>query len=167
MRIRTVVVAVSSVLALFISVQPASAQDKKPEFAIGYNFLRELETGGANVPSGWGASVAAPMGQGMLKVVGDISGHYKNGGRLHFFQGGVEFAGKNPTATPFFRALAGLGVSSGGGSSDSAFVFTPEFGVKTKGSGRVGGQFAVGFPIVRDSGDTFKHLRLFLGITVQ
>jgi hypothetical protein len=107
------------------------------------------------------------VGSGLIKIVGDVSGNYKDGGKIHFFQGGVEFAGKNPKATPYVRLLTGIGMSSGGGESDSAFVFTPEFGVKAKGSGRVGAQFGIGFPIIRDSGETFKAMRVFFGITVQ
>jgi hypothetical protein len=165
-KFRSVVVGILCALAILVSVQPAAAQEKKTEFALGYQFLRFLEDGGENIPAGWGASVAGAMND-MIKVVGDVGGHYKDGGKLHTFQGGVEFAGKNPKVTPFGRVLAGVGVFSGDGDSDSVFVFTPEVGVKVMGSGRVGGQFAVGFPIMRDNGFTEKTFRLFLGVTIR
>ena len=167
MRIRSVAsVLIGAVAALLISVQPAAAQGKT-EFAVGYQYLKFIEDGGSSVPAGWGASVAGAINE-MFKVVGDIGGHYKDGDNLHTFQGGVEVAGKNAKATPFFRILAGLGrFGDDDGDSNTAFAVTPEVGVKIKGSGRVGGQVAVGFPIFRDNGATEKTFRLFLGITIQ
>lgn len=165
MRIRNVFVAVASALALFISVQPAAAQSK-PEFSVGYSFLRGLEDGGENVPGGWGASVS---GGNKIKLVGDISGHHKDGIKLYFFQGGAEFGfgAADAKSAPYIRLLAGMGRQSASGFSDTAFVFTPEVGVKVKGSGRVGARIAAGFPIVREDGDTFKYFRLFFGISIQ
>ena len=167
MRIRSVAsILIGAVAALFISVQPAAAQGKT-EFAVGYQFLRFIDDGGNNVPAGWGASVAGAIND-MFKVVGDIGGHYKDGNNLHTFQGGVEVAGKNAKTTPFFRILAGLArFGDDDGDSSNVFAVTPEVGVKIKGSGRVGGQVAVGFPIFRDNGETDKSFRLFLGITIQ
>jgi hypothetical protein len=165
-KVRSVVVGILCALAILVSVQPAAAQEKKTEFALGYQFLRFLEDGGENIPAGWGASVASAIND-MFKVVGDVGGHYKDGAKLHTFQGGVEFAGKNPKVTPFGRVLAGIGVSSEDGESETGFVITPEAGVKIMGSGRIGGQFAVGFPIMRDNGFTDTTLRLFVGVTIR
>jgi hypothetical protein len=158
-------VALFSASAFFLTVQPAAAQ---VEFAAGYQFFRFLEDDAVNVPAGWGASVAAPTKNTMLKIVGDVAGNYKDGGKLHTFQGGVELGGgSNPKTIPFVRLLAGLAVNSGEGDSDSAFAFTPEAGVKVMGAGRIGARFAVGFPIFRDSGETIKGFRLFAGIVCQ
>ena len=150
-------VAVFSVSAFLLSVQPASAQ-----FAAGYQFLRFIDDGGENIPQGWGASVAG--GPGMIKLVGDVGGHYEDGGKLHTFQGGLEIAGAGARATPFFRALAGGAKFSEG---DTVFVFTPEVGVRVMGAGRVGAQVSAGFPIMRDEGETAKAFRLFAGIVLR
>ena len=166
MKIRSVAIGILCALAILISAQPAAAQERKIEFAAGYQFLRILGDEGENLPKGWGASVAAPVND-MFKVVGDIGGNHKDGFKLYTFQGGVEFAGKNPKVTPFARALAGLAMASEDDESETAFVFTPEFGVKVHGTGRVGAQVALGFPIIRDEGETFKYMRLFFGVTVK
>jgi len=163
-----VFVAVASAVALFVSAQPAAAQSKV-EFSIGYNFLREIEEGAQSMPAGWGASVSGG-GSGKIKLVGDISGNHKDGVKLYFFQGGAEFGLGNKAdakAMPYVRLLAGAGRQSFGSVSDTAFVFTPEVGVRVKGSGRIGARIAAGFPIVRDDGDTFKFFRLFFGVSIQ
>lgn len=161
------VVTLFSASALFLTVQPAAAQDAKVELAAGYQFFRFLEDGAANVPAGWGASVAAPTGNAMVKIVGDVAGNYKDGRKLHTFQGGVELGGSNPKTIPFIRLLAGAAVNSGGGNTENGFVFTPEAGIKIKGEGRVGARVAVGFPIFRQDGITDKGFRLFAGIFCQ
>ena len=166
MRIRNLIVAFTVATALFLSVQPAAAQDNKVEFSVGYNFLKELEEGAESMPAGWGASVS---GGSRIRFVGDISGNHKDGVKLYFFQGGAEFGFGNADAKakPYVRVLAGLGRQSFGGESESAFAFTPEVGVRVAGSGRIGARIAAGFPIVRDDGETFKFFRLFFGVSIN
>jgi hypothetical protein len=155
-------VAVLGVSAFFLSTQPAAAQGSSVQFAAGYQFLRFLDDGGENIPAGWGASVAG--GSSVIKVVGDVGGHYEDGEKLHTFQGGIEVAGSGTRTTPFVRGLVGGATFSGG---DTVFVFTPEAGVRFMGPGRVGAQVSAGFPIMRDEGETEKTFRLFAGIVVR
>lgn len=155
----------ASATAFFLSVQPAAAQNKV-EFSVGYNFLKLIEDGAESMPGGFGASVSG--GSGKVKFVGDVTGNHKDGFKLYFFQGGAEVGLGNDAAKakPYVRLLAGIGRQSATGFSESAFVFTPEVGVKVAGSGRVGARISAGFPIVFDD-DTFKYFRLFFGVSIQ
>jgi hypothetical protein len=151
-------------MAFVFSVQPAAAQSKI-DFSAGYQYLRLVDSE-VNIPGGWGASISGGN-HPMVKFVVDAGGHYKDGEKLHTIQGGVEFAGKNEKTKPFVRLLTGVGIFSGDGDSTNAWAFTPEVGVKVFGSGKIGGQFAVGFPIFRAEGETEKGVRLFLGIVCK
>lgn len=121
--------------------------------------------GDASVPGGWGASVAA--GKEAFKFVADFGGHYRDGFAVHTIQGGVEFSGKAGKVVPFFRALAGLVVFSGGGDSASAFVVTPEAGVKIMANDMVGAQVSAGFPFMMDGDGHAEGFRLFAGIVIR
>jgi len=152
-------------MAIFALAAPAAAQGAKVDFAGGYQFFRLMEGDGANIPNGWGASVAA--GKDWVKVVGDVGGNYKNGGALHMFQGGVEFSGKDHRFVPFARALSGVALFSGDGESEFAYVFTPEAGVKLLGNDHVGAQVSVGFPVMFRDGDYAKGFRFFAGVVLR
>jgi len=155
-----------TVAAVLLAAKPAAAQGKV-DFSAGYQFLRFLEDPGENVPAGWAASVYGGKSE-KIKIVGSISGNYKDGQKLHLFQGGVDVPfGKNANAVPFVRLQTGIGANSGGGDTDTAWVITPEFGARVFGKGNWGGQFSVGFPIMRHDGDTSKTMTLFLGVTCR
>jgi hypothetical protein len=143
-------------------VKPAAAQSGVT-FAAGYQYLKFLEDGGDSVPGGWGMSIAG--GKSVVKFVADFGGHYEDDGSLHTYQGGVEFAGKNEKMQPFVRGLAGGGTFSDGGGT--AFVFTPEFGMRFLGAGGVGLQVAAGFPIFRKDGETDSSFRFFAGVVIK
>ena len=165
MRLRSVIGGLVCGFAIFALAKPAAAQGTQVDFAGGYQFFRFLENGGANVPNGWGASIAA--GREWVKVVGDVGGHYKNGAAFHTFQGGVEFSGKSKRVAPFARLVTGVALFSGGGESDTAYVLTPEAGVKLLGNDHVGVQTSVGFPFMFANGDHAKGFRFFAGIVLR
>lgn len=164
MRIRTVVGVLVGAYSMLVLATPAAAQ-VKVDFSGGYQFLRFLEHGGANLPSGWGASVA--VGNAWIKAVGDVGGNYKNGEELHTFQGGLELSGKSKRVVPFVRVLSGLGYFTASGDSLNAFVFTPEGGVKIMANDRVGVQLSVGFPMMRAQGTTESTMRFFAGVVIR
>lgn len=167
MRMRSVVIGLASALAIIFSVQPAAAQGKTIEFAGGYQYLRFLEDGGANVPTGWGAAIASAVKKN-IKIVGEVGGHYKDGTNLHTFQGGAEFGlGSNEKAMPFVRLVTGLGHFSDDVDSTNAWAFTPEFGIDVMNSKGVGVRLAAGFPIFRAEGDTETTFRLFVGVVIK
>lgn len=170
MRFRTVVGVLVGAYAMLVLAKPAAAQ-VKVDFSGGYQYFNLLAEGsGDSIPAGWGASIG--VGNAWIKAVGDVAGHYKNGGALHTFQGGVEFSGKGKRVVPFGRILTGVASFSyddGDGFSffDSAYVLTPEFGVKIMANDRVGAQVSVGFPILMDQGETETTLRFFAGIVIR
>jgi hypothetical protein len=150
---------------MFGLAAPAAAQ-AKVDFAGGYQYLDFLETGESSVPAGWGASIA--VGNGWIKAVGDIGGNHKNGGSLYTYQGGVEFSGTGKRVVPFARVLTGLAQSyDGEGDTFSAFVFTPEAGVKFMANNHVGAHVSVGFPILMKDGDYQQSMRIFAGIVIR
>jgi hypothetical protein len=85
---------------------------------------------------------------------------------MHTFQGGVEFSGKSARVVPFGRLLAGAVVFTEGG-TDSAFVFTPEGGVKIMATDHVGIQASVGFPYFTNGDGSAKGFRFFTGIVIR
>jgi len=117
------------------------------------------------VPKGWGASVG--IGNAWIKAVGDIGGNHRDGGSLYTYQGGLEFSGKGKHVVPFARALTGLAQFYGNGEHASAYVFTPEGGVKLMANDHVGAQVSVGFPILMKDGDTQQSMRVFAGIVIR
>jgi len=163
LKIRRVLIGtVLGVSAFLLSVAPAAAQSGV-QFAAGYQYLKFLEDNGDSIPGGWGASISG--GKTAVKFVADFGGHYKDGTSLHTYQGGVEFAGKNEKVTPFVRGLVGGGTFSDGGGT--AFVFTPEFGVRFTGPSGVGLQVAAGFPIFNKDDETETTFRLFVGVVIK
>lgn len=167
MRIRIVGVLIGA-LAMFALAAPAAAQGPKVDFAAGYQYFTFLEDGAANVPTGWGASVA--VGKEWVKFVADAGGHYLDHGdhfaKLHTFQGGVEVSGKGGTFVPFARVLTGLGLLSDL-SNETVWVLTPEAGVKVMANKRVGVQASVGFPYLRNGDGSANGLRIFAGVVIR
>jgi hypothetical protein len=143
---------------------PAAAQGVRFDFSGGYQFFRFLEEGAVNVPAGWGASFA--VGKEQIKFIGDVGGHYRSGSRLHTFQGGIEFSGKDKRVIPFGRVLTGVSVFGGFG-NDPIFVLTPEAGVKLMANNRVGAQVSVGFPLMFNEGEHAEGFRIFAGIVIR
>ena len=168
MRISTMVSAFAGGLLMFGLAAPAAAQ-VKVDFSGGYQYLRFFEGGeSAGVPTGFGASVA--VGKERVKFVADVGGNYEDHGdhsaKVHTFQGGVEFSGKDGRVVPFGRVLAGLGVFSDLG-SEYVGVVTPEAGVKIMANKRIGVQTSVGFPFFFNSDGHLKGLRYFAGVVIR
>jgi hypothetical protein len=166
MRVSTIVSGfVGGILMLGLAA-PAAAQ-AKVDFSGGYQSLTFLD-GGDTIPAGWGASVG--VGKQTVKFVVDLGGHYEDHGdhfaKLHTFQGGVEFSGKDGRVVPFGRVLMGLVLLSDLG-NDTAWVFTPEAGVKIMANDRIGVQTSVGFPIFFDGDGHTEGFRFFAGIVIR
>jgi hypothetical protein len=146
---------------------PAAAQSKI-DFSAGYQSLTFLNDGGGTIPAGWGASVG--VGKEKVKFVADVVGNYEDHGghfaKLHTFQGGVEFSGKDGRVVPYGRVLGGLALFSDLG-NDTAWVITPEAGVKIMANKRIGVQTSVGFPIFFDGSDHAEGFRFFAGIVIR
>lgn len=165
LRIRTVVGAVAGMFLIAVSARPAAAQGGAVEVSAGYQFLH-IE-GNYSMSSGWGASIAGAQND-RIKIVFDGSGHYDAGFNFHTFQAGVEVAGSNKKATPFFRLLGGLGMFGyPSGSSSRAFILTPEAGVKIMGRGHVGAQVSVGFPLMIGGEEATGSVRLSAGLVIR
>ena len=163
MRISTIAsVFVGGVLMLGLAA-PAAAQASKTDFSAGYQYFRFYEED-ENLPTGWAFSVG--VGKDQVKFVGDVAGNYLDGFALHTFQGGIEFSGKSKRVVPFGRLLAGLAVATEDG-TNTAFVFTPEGGVKIMANDRVGIQASVGFPFFTNGEATDKGFRFFTGIVIR
>jgi hypothetical protein len=79
----------------------------------------------------------------------------------------VEFSGSGKRVVPFARALTGLAQGYAMGEHSSAYVFTPEGGVKIMANNHVGAQVSVGFPILMKDGDYQQSMRLFAGIVIR
>ena len=166
MRIRSIVGGFVGSLMVLAIATPAAAQSKV-DFAAGYQSLTFLD-GGDTIPAGWGASVG--VGKEMIKFVADVGGHYESHtshfAKLHTFQGGVEFSGKDRRVVPYGRVLMGLALFSDLG-NDTAWVITPEAGVKIMANSRIGVQTSVGFPIFFDGSDHAEGFRFFAGIVIR
>src|SRR5688572_9395913 len=167
MRVSTIVSGfVGGILMLGLAA-PAAAQ-AKVDFSGGYQYFRFLEDGGGDVPAGWATSVG--VGKQWVKFVADVGGNYEDHGdhyaKLHTFQGGVEFSGKDGRVVPFARVLTGLGLFTDLG-SELVWVFTPEAGVKINANDRIGIQTSVGFPFFVNGDGHAKGFRYFVGIVIR
>lgn len=152
---------------MFGLAAPAAAQ-VKVDFSGGYQYIRFLEDGGVGVPTGWNTSVG--IGKQRVKFVADVGGNYEDHGdhfaKLHTFQGGVEFSGKDGRVVPFARVLTGMGLFADLG-TDLAWVFTPEAGVKIMANDRIGVQTSVGFPVFVNEDGSGNGFRFFAGIVIR
>lgn len=162
MRIRPTVGVFAGALSLLVLATPAAAQGAKVDLAGGYQFFRFTGDLGENLPGGWGVSIAA--GKDWLKAVGDVSGHYEGDQQLHLIQGGLEFCATSARVLPFLRLLSGVALI---GDSSSAFLFTPEFGLKVMASGGIGVQASVGRPVFFAGGEASGGFRFFVGMVFR
>lgn len=114
---------------------PASAQEHpKGELFGGYQFTHLNPDINAN---GWNASIAGNVNN-WLGVAADVSGAYKNGGKLHTLMVGPVFSlRKSENVTPFAHVLVGAGFASGGGSTSTAFATAIGGGMDVKVSEHV------------------------------
>jgi hypothetical protein len=165
---------VSALIGVFVGgflmlglAAPAAAQ-MKVDFSGGYQYFRALDSGGASVPAGWAVSWGA--GKEKIKFVADVGANYEDHeshyAKLHTFQGGVEFSGKDARVVPFGRVLTGLGLFSDLG-NEITWVFTPEAGVKIMANDRIGVQTSIGFPIFVNGDGHGYGFRYFAGIVIR
>ena len=161
---------ISTIASMFVGgalmlglAAPAAAQGRKTDFSAGYqyfNFYQEDES----LPAGWAFS--AGVGKDQVKFVADVAGNYLDGFAMHTFQGGVEFSGKSARVVPFGRLLAVMAVLTESG-TNTAFVFTPEAGVKIMANDRVGIQASVGFPYLTNGEGSANGFRFFTGVVIR
>jgi hypothetical protein len=132
-RIRTIISVLAVVAALMVAT-PAFAQEKgAANVAFGYSNLTILDdVANTNIPTGWLGAIGFGLSSNAA-FVGEVGGHYKDGVKMHTFQGGVKMAStKNPKTSPFFQVLTGLGHASAAGVSANAWTLTPGGGVDVK-----------------------------------
>jgi hypothetical protein len=169
-RIRTVVsvFAVATILSMAV---PAFAQAKgAANVSFGYANLETIGTNGnsnVNIPAGWTASVGVGVTP-MSAFVGEIGGHYKDGGKTHTFQGGLRFfSTKNPKSTPFFQVLTGLGHGSNGTVSANAWTLTPGGGVDVKINEQAAFRVQGDYLLMRNDGINTHSLRFGGSIVIN
>ena len=130
------------ILAVVAVLAPASlwAQDvPKTEIFGGFSILSVksgVEGADRYNPLGWGAAVTGNLSEAFA-IKGDFSGHYKDGGKTHFYLGGVQVGKRGGKAHPFGHALIGGHTSSGGGDSDSGFTMGFGGGVDVRASDKI------------------------------
>ena len=168
MRISTIVSGFIGGIVMLGLATPAAAQ-AKVDFSGGYQYFRFLEEGdNVDIPMGWATSFG--IGKEKIKFVADVGGNYEDHGghfaKIHTFQGGVEFSGKDGRVVPYGRVLTGMVLFTDLG-SEAVWVFTPEAGVKIMANKLVGVQTSVGFPIFVNGDGHAKGFRFFAGIVLR
>jgi hypothetical protein len=164
-RIRTVITVLAVAMVLMVAA-PASAQEKgAANVSFGYSNLQQVTDPSTNIPAGWTAGVGVGMSANSA-FVGEVGGHYKDGGRLHTFQGGLKFFNAtNPKAVPFFQVLTGLGHYNGGGGS--AWALTPGGGVDVQINEKASFRAQADWVFVRVSGVNVNHIRFGGSIVIK
>jgi opacity protein-like surface antigen len=111
------------VLALMLVLGSVSfAQDvPKVEGFIGGSVMNIDDSGFKLTPFGWQGSVNGNV-HPVVGIVGDFSGNYRKGVKIHSFLGGVQFTKRADKTSAFFQAKAGGVHLNGGGSGDTNFA---------------------------------------------
>jgi hypothetical protein len=118
------------VLAAVAILAPASlwAQDPaKAEVFGGFSLLHMSNDGASTTPVGWQAALAFNANPNMA-VVGDFSGHYKDGGKIHSYLGGLRYNHRAEKVTPFVHGMLGGSNINAGSGLGSVNGFTLAFG---------------------------------------
>jgi hypothetical protein len=125
-------------VALFVGdVAAVRAQDApKADVFAGYSFSSYDDSGVVRLDGhGWNVSVTGHVNR-WFGVEGDASGHYENGQRVHYLQGGVKFTARGERVSPYAHALTGgTFVDAFGQGTD--WVLTVGGGVDVKVNDRV------------------------------
>jgi hypothetical protein len=112
-------------LMLVLGTSSLWAQDTPSvEGFIGGSVMNIDDDGFKLTPFGWQGGVVGNFSSA-VGIVGDVSGHYRRGIKIHTFLGGVQFAKRGEKATGFFQIKAGgLNFKDGGsGNTDFAMGF--------------------------------------------
>jgi hypothetical protein len=118
------------VIAAMAVLVPTSlwAQDPaKAEVFGGFSVLHLSNGGVSTTPVGWQGALAFNLNPKM-GIVGDFGGHYKDGGSMHSYLGGLRYNHRADKMTPFVHGLMGGNHISSGGGGGSANGFSMAFG---------------------------------------
>lgn len=153
-------------VGLVLPAATAAAAENGPRVSIGYAYLKSLETGGANTPTG---AFLAFAGGGTATLELDAGYHRKSDGTtLNTFTANVgprfAFGGRQETA-PFIHLLGGLRHDRITGHSTTAWGGMAGTGVDIMTSGGVALRLGADFQIFFHEGDNVKTLRLGAGLT--
>lgn len=114
-------------VVVMLASMVAMAQEEKAQVFAGYQFA-SLGIAGerTSIPAGWDADLAVKASKN-FSLVGDFSGGYKDGGKVHTFMFGPRFSANSGKVTPFAEALFG-GAHGDLGEIGSATKFSMAFG---------------------------------------
>ena len=160
-----------TVLAVFVLAAvftlPASAQDHpKAELFGGYQYTHLHPDINA---SGWNTSITGNFSS-WFGLTADVSGAYKNGGRLHTVMVGPTISFRqSDKVTPFVHVLVGAGFGSGNGGTKTAFETAVGGGLDVKVNRHVAIRMVqADWLIFRDQGITDrKNARVSTGIVFR
>ena len=155
-------------LVVLLILSQASAWAQSGELFGGFSVLSVGGGGSRYNPLGWQAAVSGKANE-TWGVVGDFSGNYKDGGKTHFFLGGIQGSASRDKVTPFAHAMAGGVRGSGGGSSETNFALGFGGGFDYNTSDRIAIR-VVQFdwlPVKEDSGWEKNVIRFGFGIVFK
>lgn len=166
-RVHTVALALSCLLLPGV----VHAQEPTPQVAFGYSFQTLFDDGeGFNLPIGWFASFAHPLGGSRVSAVGEVAGNYdREYGEtfwLYTYQGGIKVTGKGDAVKPYAQFLAGALTLGCCGDSATYFVIEPGAGVDVRLNGRAALRLGASFPTAFNEGEVGKSLRFQVGMVV-
>jgi hypothetical protein len=93
-------------LSCFLPLTAAAQEAPKVEASFGYSLLG-IET--ENSVHGWSGSVFGSVGDSLQLGV-DASGHYEDGGALHYVMGGPRYKFRGRRVEPYVHALFGVAI---------------------------------------------------------
>lgn len=150
-----------SVLVVLASVL-AAAQERDSVFA-GYQYTNVGVAGTrTSVPTGWDADLAVGVGR-HVAAVGDVSGAYKDGARIHTFMVGPRVAAGKKLA-PFVEALFGAARGFG----ETKFSMALGGGLDVKAGKNVAIRVAkLDYNLIKIEGTNMNNMRLAAGLVFK
>jgi hypothetical protein len=108
MKQRILASAVVTATLFICGASVARAQDApKADVFAGYSYSRYDDSGVVQLDGhGWNVAVTGHVNR-WFGIEGDASGHYENGPRVHYLQGGVKFTARGERVSPYAHALTG------------------------------------------------------------
>jgi hypothetical protein len=159
--------------AMSVSLLPCAAQaQSRPNVALSYSFERVFDDGeGLNLPAGWLLSVAKPLGDTPLSVVGEVGGTYRTDEgetlALYSYHGGIRATiGARRNVRPFAQFLLGATTATCCGEGVTFFSVEPGGGADIRLSRRADLRVGVSFPHVFTEGEVGHAARFNVGIVL-
>jgi hypothetical protein len=143
------------------------AQGSTPvDVSVGYQFTRALASDGndgANVPTGWTASVTGHFSPA-VNLVGEVNGAYRDGTTRHSFLGGLRVGGGRSPATNEAVVFGQFLVGASHRSGQNGLVLQPGAGLDIRGSSRLSTRLNVDYLFDRAGGETTHGFRIAAGL---